>query len=133
MYILNGQSDYDSIRYALGLEKDQSRLLTDQVIEAFPHLPMAEAEAFSRYTPPVQATNVVQTLLARDLFDPSLNALKAGTCMLTCAFLCPRLEITIPIKSGLDNSLKRATALECGGRFTRWKSLSGLPANRNDR
>jgi len=108
-YILREQFDYDSVRYALGLEKDQARLLTDNVIEGFPHLPMAEAEAISRYTPPTQSQDVISVLLARDPSDLSLNALKAGVCMLTCAFLCGRLEVTIPQESTLQDlgSIKR--------------------------
>lgn len=100
--ILHTQFDYDSIRYSLGLEKDQARLLTDDVIEGFSHLPMAEGEAISRYTPPQQSSDVIATLLQRPPTDISLNALKAGICMLTAAFLCPRLENTIPLTQKLN-------------------------------
>lgn len=102
-FILTGQQDYDAIRYALGLEKDQARLLTDQVLDGFTHLPAAELEARSRFTPPSTATDVLATLLARDINDPDLNALKCGVALFACANLCPRLETTIPVKADLSD------------------------------
>jgi len=94
--ILIGTQDYDSIRAALGLDKDASKLLTDTIIEAFPHLVAAEAEIFSR------SPAGVPELLARDPMDYQRGALKAATCALTCGFLCRRLQITIPIRSKIE-------------------------------
>lgn len=99
--ILTGSFDYDSVRNALGVEKDQARFVTDRVIESWMFLPRAEAEAINRY-----GLGSIAVYLARDPFDPGLAALKAGVCALTCAFLCQRMETTIPLEIALENGQK---------------------------
>ena len=94
--ILSQGKDYDSIRYALGVNNDKDRLLTDDVIDAWSHLPAAELEARQRFTPPKDPNNTLYVLLARDPKDWDLIALKAGVVARCCANLCPRMEVTIP-------------------------------------
>lgn len=95
--ILITDRDYDAIRYALGLEDDASRLITDNVIDALPHLPAAELEAIRRFP------SFWASLMKNDPKDFNQQALKMGTVAKCCANLCARLEITIPVKGGLDN------------------------------
>src|ERR1035437_1035405 len=101
MFVLNTQYDYDAIRYTLGLENDQGRLLTDGVIEAYPNLPMAELEAIRRYQVPNQAYDAYSLLMSKDPMDMNLNAFKAGICLLACANMTERLELTIPTRGEL--------------------------------
>jgi hypothetical protein len=96
--IIKNESEYDSIRGALGIDKDVKRQLTDEVIDELMFLPMAEAESISR----VAANNFV-LLMQLPPNDFSLLSFKAATAALTCSNLCPRLQVTIPEIQKIDD------------------------------
>lgn len=94
--ILTQDRDYFAIRYSLGLEDDSDRLVTDAVIDALPHLPAAELEAIRRFP------SFWATLVQNDPKDFNLKSLKMGVVAKCCANLCTRLELTIPIRTNLN-------------------------------
>lgn len=96
--ILKSELDYNSIRGALGIDQDVRRQLSDSTIDELQFLPAAEAEAISRIT-----QDSFVTIMSLTPNSPDQISFKAGTIALCCANLCPRLEVTIPVKQSLED------------------------------
>ena len=98
MLILNSTQDYNCVRGAIGVDTDVEHMLSDNVLNEWQFLPAAEAEAISR----IGAGNFAR-MLQLDPTNPSLILFKAMTVALTCALLCSRLKVTLPVRQKIDD------------------------------